>query len=105
MLWRAKAGNGVWVVTNTEGNAWDMADFANKVIKPALRKAKVEWKGFHSGRRGLGTELRSLTGNSTAARDVLGHSRTQVTEEHYESRLPEDALRGLKLLEAKSFSK
>jgi integrase len=102
MLWKSKAGDGFWLFPNSEGNAWDMADFANKVIKPALRKAKIEWKGFHSGRRGLGTELRSLTGNSTAARDVLGHTTTRVTEGSYEHRLPEDALRGMRLLEAKT---
>ena len=101
LLWRAKARDGIWVFTNTEGNASNMDKFANTTIKPALRKAGCEWKGFHAGRRGLGTTLRSLTGNSTAARDVLGHTTTQITEAHYEHRLPEDALRGLKLLEAK----
>jgi integrase len=100
-LWKRKAGDGVWVFPNSEGNAWDMADFANTTIKPTLKKARIEWKGFHAGRRGLGTELRSLTGNSTAGRDVLGHSTTRVTEEHYEHTLPADALRGMRLLEAK----
>jgi integrase len=100
MLWRSKAGDGAWVFTNTEGNASNMDKFANTTIKPALRKG--QWKGFHAGRRGLGTTLRSLTGNSTAARDVLGHTTTRVTEGHYEHRLPEDALHGLRLLEAKS---
>jgi hypothetical protein len=75
--------------------------FAREVIRPALRKAKIEWKAFQAGRRGLGTTLRSLTGNSTAGRDVLGHATTQITEGHYEHRLPEDALRGMRLLEAK----
>jgi integrase len=101
-LWRAKAGDGVWLVPNTEGNAWDMADFANKIIKPALRKEGVEWKGFHAGRRGLGSELRAITGNSTAGRDVLGHATTQVTEASYEHRLPEVAIGALKQLEAKA---
>ena len=100
-LQRAKAGDGVWLFTNTEGNALNMDFFANTTIKPALRKAGCEWKGFHAGRRGLGTELRSITGNSTAARDVLGHTTTRVTEQHYEHTLPEDALRGMRLLEAK----
>jgi integrase len=104
-LHRAKAGDGVWVFTNTEGNALHMDMFANKVIKPALREAKIEWKGLHAGRRGLGTTLRSLTGNSTAGRDVLGHTTTRVTEEHYEHTLPEDALRGMRLLEEKTVSK
>lgn len=100
-LWRAKARDWVWVFANTEGNASNMDRFANTTIKPVLRKAKLKWKGFHAGRRGLGTELRSLTGNSTAGRDVLGHTTTQVTEGSYEHRLPEDAMRGLKMLEAK----
>jgi integrase len=106
MLWRAKNPDGVlWIFTNSEGNALHMDMFANKVIKPALKKSKIEWKGFHAGRRGLGTELRSITGNSTAGRDVLGHTTTRVTEQHYEHTLPEDALRGMKLLEAKISTK
>ena len=104
VLWRAKSGDGVWVFANTEGNASNMDKFANTTIKPALAKAGVPWKGFHAGRRGLATELRSLTGNSTAGRDALGHSTTRVTEDHYEHRLPEDALRGLKMLEAKALN-
>ena len=79
--------------------------FARTVIKPALRKERIPWKGFHAGRREPGTQLRSITGNSTAARDVLGHTTTRVTEDSYEHRLPEDALRGMRLLEAKALSK
>jgi integrase len=102
MLWRANAGDGVWLFSNTEGTVMNMDQFAREAIKPALRKAGCQWKGFHAGRRGLGTTLRSLTGNSTAARDVLGHTTTRVTEQHYERTLPEDALRGMRLLEQKA---
>jgi integrase len=103
MLWRAKNPDGLWVFPNTEGNAWDMADFANKVIKPALREAAIDWKGFHAGRRGLGAKLRAITGDSTAGRDVFGHSTTRVTEQHYEEdRLPEVALVAMKQLEAEA---
>jgi integrase len=101
-FWRTKAGDGAWVFTNTEGNALNMDQFANTTIKPLLRKACIQWKGFHAGRRGLATELRSLTGNSTAGRDALGHSKTSVTEEHYEQRISQDVVRGLKMLEAKA---
>jgi integrase len=104
MLWRAKNPDGVWLFQNTEGGALNLDQFAREVIRPALRKAKIEWKGFHAGRRGLGSELRSLTGNSTAGRDVLGHTTTRVTEQHYEHTLPEDALRGMKQLEAKALT-
>ena len=36
-----------------------------------LKKAKLPWRGFHTERRGLGTKLRELTGDSTAAKNVL----------------------------------
>ena len=101
MLWKGKASGEDWMFTNSEGGAHNMDWLAREVIRPTLRKAKIQWKGFHAGRRGLGTELRSITGNSTAGRDVLGHATTQVTEGSYEHRLPEDALRGMRLLEAK----
>jgi integrase len=104
-LWRAKAGDGAWLFTNSEGNAQSLDQFATEVIKPALRKAGLEWKGYHAGRRGLGTELRTITGNSTTGRDVLGHTTTRVTEASYEHPVPEEALRGMKRLEAKSLSK
>lgn len=103
-LWRAKcaATEKRWVFPNSEGNAWILDDFANRLIKPILKKNNIEWKGFHAGRRGLGTALRGITGNSTAGRDVLGHTTTRVTEAHYEHTLPAEALAGMKLLEAKA---
>jgi hypothetical protein len=33
---------------------------------------------------------------------VLGHTTTRITEQHYEHALPEEALRGMRLLEAKA---
>lgn len=39
--------------------------------------------------------------NSIAQNNVSRHSGEVVTQKHYEARLPEEALRGMKLLEAK----
>ena len=101
-LWRAKCKpEQVWLFQNKRGTSQDLDSIAAKIIKPALTKNKLEWKGFHAGRRGLGTVLRKLTGNSTAGRDVLGHEDEKVTQDHYEGALPEVALAGLKMLEAK----
>ena len=58
------------------------------------------WKGYHAGRRVSETALRGLTGNSNG-RDMLGHSTSQVTEAHYEAAMPEEVLKGMKLLEEK----
>lgn len=52
-------------------------------------------------RRGLSTELHGIDGNSTAGQNVLGHATQRVTDAHSEHALPEEALRGMKQLEAK----
>jgi integrase len=101
-LWRPKCkSEQVWLFQNERGTSQDLDALAARIIKPALIKEKLEWKGFHAGRRGLGTVLRQITGNSTAARDVLGHEDEGLTKDHYEGALPEVALSGMKLLEEK----
>jgi hypothetical protein len=75
---------------------------AAKFIRQTLKKAGCPWKGYHAGRRGLGTVLRTLTGNSNAGRDVLGHEDEAITQEHYEAKLLENVHIALKLLEAKA---
>jgi integrase len=100
LLWKEqRKKDAVWVFQNERGRSLSMDFVAAKIIRPALEKNKVEWKGFHAGRRGTGTILRKLTGNSTAGRDVLGHEDEATTKEHYEGQLPEEALKGLKKLE------
>ena len=101
-LWRAKCDEkNVWVFQNERKHAFSPDFIAVKIIRPALTAAKLEWKGFHAGRRGLGTVLRGLTGNSTAGRDMLGHEDDGVTKDSYEGKLPEVAIAGMKLLEEK----
>jgi integrase len=101
-LWRAKCAPGqVWVFQTGRGSPIGLKDTASHVIRPALDKQGLKWKGFHAGRRGLGTVLRQITGNSTAGRDVLGHEDEKMTKDHYEGKLPEGAFGALKLLESK----
>jgi integrase len=99
-LWKQQCSDGVWLFSER-----DLGQYGKNVIIPILEKNNLPWKGYHAGRRGLGTMLRTLTGNSNAGRDVLGHSTTQVTEEHYEDRMPAEALKGMKQLEQKFLSK
>ena len=98
-LHRAKADDGVWVFNR------NLMTVARSTIRPTLEKNKLEWKGFHAGRRGLGTVLRQITGNSTAGRDVLGHEDEALTKDHYEGALPEGAMVAMKQLEAKTTAK
>src|ERR1022692_4709776 len=102
LLWRAKYPDGVWMFPNERGTPANLKDLSRRLIRPALQRAACPWKGYQAGRRGLGTTLRALTGNSNAGRDLLGHTTTQTTQKHYESDMPQEALAGMKLLEAKS---
>jgi len=99
-LWKAKGTGTGWVFPGPNG-AIGLDGLAAGVIRPALKQAGVPWKGFHACRRGLGTELRKITGNSNAGQNVLGHGSVQVTQQHYEAAMPEEALRGMRLLEEK----
>lgn len=92
-----------WVFPSSqcETNPISLDGLVAGVIRPTLEKTGLPWKGLHAGRRGLGTTLRSLTGNSNAGRDMLGHSNAQVTEAHYEAAMPEAVMVGMKLLEGK----
>jgi integrase len=95
-LWRAKSKpDGVWMFEKNLQNT------ARLRIIPVLEKNKLEWKGFHAGRRGLGTIMKQLTGSSTAGRDLLGHTDEVVTQEHYEAFLLQSVVAPLRLLEAK----
>jgi integrase len=96
LLWRAKNPDGEFVFTS------NLTTLTKGTIRPTLERAGVTWKGFHAGRRGLGTTLRVLTGNSNAGRDMLGHSTSQVTEAHYDAAMPEEVMKGMKLLEAEA---
>jgi len=100
-LWGAKClkSDGGWVFEKNLQNT------ARLRIIPVLEKNKLEWKGFHAGRRGLGTIMKELTGNSTAGRDLLGHTDEVVTQEHYEAVLLQSVVAPLKMLEEKAMSK
>lgn len=102
-LWRQRCRGQSWVFPSSqyETHPVSLDGLVAGVIRPTLEKAGLPWKGLHAGRRGLGTTLRSLTGNSNAGRDMLGHSNAQVTEAHYEAAMPEEVLRGMRLLEGK----
>jgi integrase len=100
-LWRQRCRGQVWVFPSHNETQPVSLDRVADRIKPVLAGAGLPWKGYHAGRRGLGTALRTLTGNSNAGRDMLGHSNAQVTEAHYEAAMPDEVLRGVRLLEGK----
>jgi integrase len=97
--WRKMYGNPTmgWLFPNAKGNPMSLDSMAQRLIKPKLKAG--QWKGWQSGRRGCSTILTELTGDALAARDILGHSTTKVTEQHYIAAIPEAGRKGMLKLE------
>ena len=60
-----------------------LGNLINRKILPALRAAGLHWKGFHSYRRGLGTNLHTLGVPAETIRLILRHSSVETTQRHY----------------------
>jgi integrase len=93
-LWRQKAGDNERVFPR------DLKTLVKLVIKPALKKKRLQGKGLYAGRRGAATALVALTDDALAAKELLRHSNIGVTQSKYVKKLPEALARGMKLLEA-----
>jgi integrase len=98
--WREACGKPAmgWLFPNGRKNPMSLDSLAQRVIIP---KIGDDWKGWHAGRRGCSTILTELTGDALAARDILGHTTTKVTEQHYIGDIPEAGRKGMAALEAK----
>lgn len=100
LLWRAKCKpSQVWMFQNERGNPVCLKDTAVRTIRPVLAKAGLKWKGYHSGRRGHGTILFNVSGNSKAGRASMGHEDERVSKLFYEKMSREDQVQGMNLLQ------
>jgi integrase len=107
MLWQAKwkGPHSSWVFPNKKMGPLNVESFCRNIIMPLLAKAKVEWKGLYSARRGCATMLTGLTGNVLAARAVLRHKSMAVTLAKYDKANVVAGEVGLKMLEAAKSNK
>ena len=87
-----------WLFPNGANHPMNLDAMANRLIIPKLTNG-LRWKGWQAGRRGAGTILTELTGDALAARDILGHSTTKTTEQHYIAPIPEAGRKGMALME------
>jgi integrase len=97
--WHEMSGNPSmgWLFPNGAHNPISLDSMAQRVIIPKLSKG--QWKGWHAGRRGCSTILTELTGDALAARDILGHQTTKITEDSYIADIPEAGRKGMLKLE------
>jgi hypothetical protein len=101
----ALSGNSFTIMAN------DLNMLAKRVIRPALRNRKnyrdgesknwkpLEWQGFYSLRRGIGTKLTAMTRDPMAAKGLLRHSSVNTTLKHYIKDVPEVTANGMAQVE------
>jgi integrase len=69
------------------GRPLDLHNLANRVIRPALKKANIPWCGWHGFRRGIATTLYELGADAKTRQGILRHADVNVTERHYTKRV------------------
>jgi len=69
-----------------EGERWaslNLANLANRVIKPALAAEGLQWKGWHAFRRSLSTNLYALGVSPKVIQAILRHGDVSTTLAFY----------------------
>jgi integrase len=61
----------------------DFDKLALRVIRPVIESAGLTWRGWHSFRRGIASNLFALGVDDLTVQRILRHSKVQVTREHY----------------------
>ncbi len=75
-------------------------NLANRMIIPVLRKAGMEWHGWHAFRRGLATNLNRLGVPGKTIQAILRHSNLSTTMNVYVKSVEEDSVRAMQTLES-----
>ena len=61
----------------------DLDKMALRVIRPVLRAAGIQWRGWHAFRRGVASNLFQLGVDELTVQRILRHSKVNVTRERY----------------------
>jgi integrase len=81
-LWKTQGSPiGGYILAGRKDHPVILDNLAKRVVRPALEEAKIEWHGWYSLRRFLGTAVRMNADGETMAK-ALGNSKA-VAEKHY----------------------
>jgi integrase len=99
--WRTQCMNPVegWLFPNPSGGPRHMDAYAKHYLLTAVRGAGLSWMGLYAARRACATNLVALTGDVSAAYQVLGNSLAVVMSKYIKPS-QSAGLMGLKMLEA-----
>ena len=65
---------GGYIFAGRKGQPINLDNLAKRVVRPALKQAKIGWHGWYSLRRFHGTQVRIHADSETSAK-ALGHSK------------------------------
>ena len=81
-LWNARScPMGGFIFAGRKGQPINLDNMAKRAVRPALKEAKIEWKGWYALRRFHGTEVRMHADSETSAK-ALGNSKA-IADKHY----------------------
>ena len=92
------------VFANGAGHALDLDSLYQRQMKVPLRRAGIEWEGWHGFRRGLATNLERIGVRESIAAMILRHTNDRVTRKHYIKPAPVEAIAAMRQL-SDTFSK
>jgi hypothetical protein len=93
------SADGFIFVGEKMGRPLNLANLARRVIVPKLKENKIEWHGWHSFRRGLGTNLYRIGTPDKTIQAVLRHSNVSTTLSLYVKPVAEDSQAAMQKLE------
>ncbi len=97
---RRKPQNGYIFAGEKKGFSLNLHNLGKRVIKPALKRCGVEWHGWHSFRRGLGTNLYRLGAPDKVIQAILRHANVNTTLTFYVKPPAADSVAAMKKLQA-----
>lgn len=108
----AKILEAYWTCINKPEEGWvwpasrgtlplDMNNLLQREIMPALKKAKLEWHGWHAFRRGLASNLSDLDVPDDVIQQILRHGDIGTTQRFYRKTRRPKLQKAMKKLSAK----
>jgi len=85
-LWNAKnCPMGGFIFAGRKGQPINLDNLARRVVRPALKEPKIEWKSWYALRRFHGTEVRKESGSSDTASKALGNTKEVLDKALFET--------------------
>jgi integrase len=95
---RAQSG-GEFMFQNGSGKPMSLDSLNWRVIRPALRAAGIDWRGYYPGRRGISSRVTDTSKNALNSTGLLRHSTPITALKHYTRAQKDSILGAMKAIE------